>query len=384
MFLTLQFPFADLRHFLGPGTGRLEKPKISVAQLSGKEFIRSSGPIRRRHKGGTDDWSGEEVFADGKFGLRFPNHLDCYTFGTAGFYGKVVDTFRRFHLNGVVARFEVCLEMNVTADGGDFMPLLRDVLSIPMHERYRQRNSEQKSSKKWLKEVELFNVEKLLAQHYLAATTTQNSDPPINIQSCWLSAGTPAVFVEYPLSSRLVMPRYTKHILDVPEAAAEVSYSWLTHKNKNFGVWFIGTKEREDGYLIDSDARRRLRLNLTHLHAERECLSLVMANCGTENDYTVVDNKRLERAQKFAAYLHKTAEVLFKTKRYGISQLSFKAYDISYPGRTASLSDTATESEKKINEYLDHAKRIIIVRENSGGLTMQTTSSGRCFNRRKL
>lgn len=384
MFLTLQFPFADLRHFLGSETGRLNAPKISSPKVYGRDFIRSSGLIKRRPKGGIKEWPGEEVFADGALGLRFPNHLRRYKFGNLGFNGVVNDTFRRFHSDDVVARFEIGLEIGVTRydeispDGGDFMDFLRDVFTIPMHERYRTREKDkgQKFTKERSSEVSLFNAGKLLAQHYLVATTTRKADPPIDIKPWWLSEGTPAVFVEYPLSNRLVMPRYTKHILDVPEADAEVSYAWLAFQGKNFGVWFIGIKNPEKEYGIDHDARRRLRLNLTHLHAERECLSLVIANCGTEQGKNVFINETPELAEKFDEYFKRVSKAIYKPEIYGIPQLSFDAYDISFPGRIENLQDSHGKLLEKVQKYIEHSKNLALIRPNIGSVTVITINMG--------
>ena len=66
MFLVLQHPFADMRHFVGTPTGRLSRPAWPLVDTN-VDFVRSSGLVRRRRKGGVEEWAGEETYGDASF-----------------------------------------------------------------------------------------------------------------------------------------------------------------------------------------------------------------------------------------------------------------------------------------------------------------------------
>src|SRR5947209_5562703 len=114
MFLMLQHPFADLRHFVGTPTGRLSRPAWPLVDTN-VDFVRSSGLVRRRLKGGVEEWAGEETYGDASFALRFPDRLGDLALGPAGLQGCARFAFRRFHSEGKVARLEVGFRVNLDA-----------------------------------------------------------------------------------------------------------------------------------------------------------------------------------------------------------------------------------------------------------------------------
>lgn len=70
MFLATQFPIADLRPLLARETRRLDVPCWPLAQSG--EFVRSTGPVRARKRGGLVPWRGEGDFCDAAVVFRFP------------------------------------------------------------------------------------------------------------------------------------------------------------------------------------------------------------------------------------------------------------------------------------------------------------------------
>jgi hypothetical protein len=79
MFLAIQFPFTDARGFLTDGGGRLSRPAWPLVS-AGKDFVRSSGLVRPRRRGGVSDWAGEEIYGDAKRALRFQDRLGAKAF----------------------------------------------------------------------------------------------------------------------------------------------------------------------------------------------------------------------------------------------------------------------------------------------------------------
>ena len=372
MFLALQFPFADLREFLGPECGRLSGPKISSPEDLGKDFIRSSGLIRRRRKGGVKEWAGEELFASGQFALRFPNHLGNTVLGNGAIKGHVINTFRRFYLTGPVARFEVALKISAECSddlepaAGDWLALLHDALALPMHE--------------WAppsmvpKTVKLISAGKVLAQHYLAATTRRK--PPVKLESWWFCAGTPALVVEFPSSNPISLPPHAQHVLNVPDAQAEISHAWLEFENKPCSAWFVGIGQG------DPDAVRRLRINLTRLHAERECLNLVLANVGTGLKGRLNLEKDLVQLDEIQQYLKNSLVSIQKPERFGMNQASMfeaahDAFGIALAGQEATLSQLRQDIAVTVDKYIRRAedKGKVITNINYGGV-MTTIQMG--------
>ncbi|MBV5329337.1 MAG: hypothetical protein JZU65_17235 [Chlorobium sp.] len=367
MFLALQFPFADLRQFIGEESGRLSTPKVSLPQNIGKDFIRTSGLVKRRRKGGVKEWAGEELYCNGELALRFPNRLGDIQFGTGSLTGAVVDTFRRFHSSGVVARFEVALQLSLkyqnlsAVTAPEWFSFMRDVLQITMHKRNipQKIGSMQGSQKTELglqrkvsTRVKLINAGKFLAQHYLAATTNRQLVPQVETQPWWYYPGKPALVVEIkePYSLPKALP-HMRHVLDLPEASASIFHTWLDFDNQPCSAWFVAMGEG------DPDTVRRLRIHLTRLHAERECLNIVLANIGTDPGCKLKLGHDLTQSDAIKAYLDEALASIQKPKRFGINQAPiFKAahdaFGIALEGEAATLQQMHWQLAEKVEKYI--------------------------------
>src|SRR5882672_4260545 len=108
MFAAIQFPFTDARQFIASETNRLAVPSWPLAKAE-KDFIRSFGPVKRRRKGGLDDWPGEEIFCRAIRAVRFPSSPVRFAdFPSAGLSLRQSCAFRRFLVDGAaVARMEM-------------------------------------------------------------------------------------------------------------------------------------------------------------------------------------------------------------------------------------------------------------------------------------
>lgn len=363
MFFVLQFPFADLREFLGEETGRLIAPMT-------RNFIRSSGPIMHRRKGCSErrkgcseNWDGEDSYCRSKLALRFPNHLSERLFSPDSVKATVVDTFRRFYSIRSVSRFEVGLQVRSQSkvdkiSASEWIKLLRDVLYIPMYKRNIPRSNslgeEQKAqNKQQQRHVELIHARKFLAQHYLAATTNRQVNPPVNPQAWWFSPGKPALIIEVDENCSLpyVFP-YTKHVLDVPEAAASIFHTWLDFDNQqSCSTWFIATGKG------DPDAVRRLRINLTRLHTERECLNIALANIGTLNGYRIVLKEKFNQLDSIRQYIKKSLASIQADQAFGMDRKSMfvaahEAFRFEFEGREATLQSLGWQLAENVENYI--------------------------------
>lgn len=171
MFVTIQFPFADVRQFVSSPTYRLPSPTWPLP-LPNIEYVRASGVIRNRWRGGIEFWPGEESYCNARRAVRFQPSLASRPLGSLGRSWSIDRVFRRFTFDGeVVARMEIGLvietgsiEEGFALDGQNCVNLIEALLSLPVRiptsdgsYLYRQ----------------LSDCDQFLAKHYLRCTTRQ-------------------------------------------------------------------------------------------------------------------------------------------------------------------------------------------------------------------
>lgn len=121
MFLVIQFPFVDTRRFVSGQTGRLIRPDWPIPDVD-KDFIRSSGLVRPRLRGGSAQWAGEEIYGEASAALKFPDRLGQIAITANKVRGNIDFAFRRFYSDGIVARMEVGFKLDLRTSTSD--PLL--------------------------------------------------------------------------------------------------------------------------------------------------------------------------------------------------------------------------------------------------------------------
>lgn len=364
MYLVLQHPFADLRSFLGDECGRLPRPMWPSAQPE-TDFVRSSGLVKIRRRGGVKEWAGEELYGDASLAFRFPNHLGEARFQTDSIESTVSNVFRRYYSEGTVARLEVGLRLNVkvdasTATAKEWLQLLRDLLEIPVCVR----NTKQQNLK-----IKLVEAGDTLAQHYLAATTNRQFSPQVKPKPWWFCSGNPTLIVEYSHSQPLTLPPYTQRVLNVLEADATLSHTWLQFGKHRCSTWFVAIGKG------DPDAVRRLRIHLARLHNERECLRLVLLHIKDNDKLGLAKN--LARSDAVQQYLNNSLKAIQKPKRFGISQsvvfnAAQQALGIAFEGHATSLRFIRQQVAAKVDGYILRAQSTSTVINNIQGDVMNT------------
>ena len=105
MFIVIQFPIIDARPFINDETYKLNIPTWPFA--SEQEFVRYTGRVERRKKGGIKDWSGESFYSRSHRAIRFPK-LERRRLGKNDDFIIPLGVYRRFFSNGeAVSRVEV-------------------------------------------------------------------------------------------------------------------------------------------------------------------------------------------------------------------------------------------------------------------------------------
>lgn len=331
MLLVLQHPFADLRRFLAKSAPQVPRPKWPIAEAD-VDYLRSSGIVRDRRRGGLDDWTTEHHYVDAWRALRFQNGMGRARF-TSG--SRIPFVFRRFHSSGIVARldvgFEICAPHDNTAQ------VLFDTAHLPVavgREPSRSR---------------LIESGPLLARHFLLATTRRAE--VANAPQWWFGAGAPAIVIEY-APGELQLPAAASVLITVGGVS-------LAHMAVKFGklrcnVWLL---QRGVG---SADATRRIRMHLSCLHAECESLRLLLKALDD------ADKLPIERGEPAAElvelFLVDTIKTVEKPERLGQAQspLLFAAREALAsvnPGQMSALSAMRRHTRERVKAYILASQR---------------------------
>lgn len=340
MYLVVQYPFADMRAFLGEQSSRLARPSWPLP-TPGLEFIRSSGRVLLRPKGGLKEWAGEHAYGIASHAIRFPNRLGDVSFGPEGEPVFVQKTLRRFYSDGTVAHLDVGFrftDLKSSSPQSGWLTFLRNAMSIQV--RIRTAGSHAKP-------IRLLEAGASLARHYLIATTDRCATAA-KAADWWFCCGSPAILLEYPGDLWLHAPFHTREVLS-SSGGVSVRYAWLQLYGPPCGVWFIATDE-----VTDRDYLRRLRIHLLRLHAERECLGLVLKHLLREDFELATVPSRLDAIQ---AYLNSAIRVIDKSEQHGfpksaILDVAFDAVGLAFEGQEAALDLMRRQVAAKIKGYL--------------------------------
>ncbi len=369
VFASLQLPFTDLRGFFSSTAARLERPGWPAPEPHKNDFVRSCGPVLPRLRGGIREWAGEEVFSKASHALRFPNHLGKAVFGDDEHTAVIDRSLRHYHSDGTAARltvdFKVILlqpDTWVSSSALTWATFLRNLLEIPMRIRLQDGP---------FNYVNLVDSGDLLSQHLLQATTDRSHPGSNAIEPWWFSSGSPAIVVEHPKALSALHPSHTRSIFDVAKVA--VSHTWLEAGRQRCSVWFLAT-DLEPG--LDDDAHlRRLRIHLARLHAERQCLRLILTSL-RDDKLAVADNP--DRLSLVQQYLNDVLRIIQRPRRFGLDQAAMfeaaqEAFGIAFEGDEASLQLMRRQVTAKVTAFIQQAQKTTTVINQVQGNQMNTT-----------
>jgi hypothetical protein len=342
MFIVIQFPFADVRNFLDFKTRRLSSPSWPLPE-SDKEFVRSSGVIKRRIRGGIDSWCGEDQYCNARRAMRFYPFLRKYSLGSFGKSLYLDCKFRRFLFDGnITSRFEI----GFTAHENDTIvfpfkknePLkfINAVLSIPVRI---------KNKKKKFESFELIKSGSYLASHFLRSSTRNSktffSSSP---KEWWISHGSPLVLVEYEADEISQLPGYCISLEHETFPPNILHHCRKEKSGIGYSVWFFCRQKS------DKDLLRRLRLHLFRLHAERENLKQTLRLIIRDK---IKQKKRTESSDRLQKYLRDSMRLLCREYFYGLPQseilkMAYELDDIVNFGQRATLLNKLSDIRKNI------------------------------------
>lgn len=381
IFISIGFPFADLRDFLDAPTFRLKTPRFPLVDHT-REFIRSSGRIERRIQGGIDGWPGEEVFGKASAALRFPDRLkhrpvfssrlvelqqpsdsctsnqltrsESAALSSKGDHDdratpqpllRATYSFRRFYSNGIVSRLEVGIRLNATRgfrsplQASDCLDILNNTLRLVVRIPSAKR--------KTFISCPLAEAGQPLAEHYLRATTERANGKLPKIEKWWFKAGDPVVVFHYrpnyllsqlPPLSRIVPPL-------VESQDFSLAYLLVKQERTLLRTWLLGS-DRDS----EIDRLRHLRIHLQRLHMEREGLREILRR---------VKSRQINLSEDILQdYLERSISLLNRQKRFGLDQsalLDSAKYlvDLIAPGERATLLAELDQARKTVARKIE-------------------------------
>lgn len=274
MLLALQTPLADSRRFL-EGAPRLARPVWPLADPD-IEFVRFFGSIRQRRHGGLLDWQSENegVVCAAARPLVFrasPSFRDATSDATL----VLRRALQHFYFDGLaVGKFALGVAPKSRApatglaDDAQTKRLFAHYLGLPV----AVRNPYGEPA-----ECALLQAGKPLAQLYAIASSIQNRRQPTTPPEWHVLPGAPLLYFEFRRPEAYAIPGNARPIALPPTLDLRLSLYTLTHQGRSIKVWILDVGEGADPVTA-----RDLRLYLLRLHAEHECLRLVLRNLQQE------------------------------------------------------------------------------------------------------
>ena len=272
MLLTIQFPLADARKFL------TEAPILSVPgwplPTPNQEFVRYFGCVRIRKTLGLIDWVGENEICVANQAIKFLKN-PISLFSSSNNQKKFGDIYRQLYYDGwAVGKFEVSLATKkrpgISLNQNDLSHLIDGFLTLPV----QIRNPLKKG-----RDCHLARAGAALAKLYNVATLKSPISNAHSIEDWWVSNGSPMLFLEYrgevskfvSFSERIEFPYPLKQV-DLPRSLQfQLFYCLVPYEGGNIPMWVFNTP-----MLSRASNAKILRMHLARLHAEQECLRLIL------------------------------------------------------------------------------------------------------------
>ncbi|UCC40765.1 MAG: hypothetical protein JSV96_04785 [Candidatus Aminicenantes bacterium] len=371
MFIVAQFPIADARPFIDSETYKLSIPSWPFARPY-EEFVRYSGPIERRKKGGIKDWSGEELYSRASRAIRFPG-LRTRRLGGKDAHLSPHCTFRRFFSNGeAVARVEVAFRTRrgwYRFDENSFLSVIESCLALPTVISSPISKNPQ---------CDLQMAGRYLADLYLYASTQTAYQKDPDLQDWWIKDGKPLLWIEYKDYEVKNIPKVACPVKSLIKFNIHLSHCWIDRrKGKSSRVWLLKFSSNSDFDII-----RRLRLNLLRLHAEQECLREILRLIG---QHKIFIKRGTDASDRLQQYLNSATKIISGRGKYGLPQselleAALDYEDIVSEGERVTLLSQLEEIRKnillKIEKYTAHEEKppqqIIIVKNPTSDVNFVT------------
>jgi hypothetical protein len=295
MLIHVQFPVVDLRGMVGGENSRLPVPSWP-APLRDEEFIRSTGIIRKRPKGGLQGWIAEEHYCDARQLMKLDSKSVA---GVDLGWWKFRVAFRRFYFDGTaVAKFEIgftTYKSFALLHDDALNDLLSALLSMPVRVG--------RQGKKPLN-CPLIESGKAIATLYGSASNRHRGTGSVrwsrfkqNGVRSLVIAGTPAIFVE--ISPRDISTANLPAARRIATKDADLQLFYWRYRigGRFFPVWAAVHPDYDK-----ISEMRKLRLYLLRLNAENQTLIRVLKAINSDQ---IRPEPRSAHCDVLQAYLNK-------------------------------------------------------------------------------
>jgi hypothetical protein len=269
-FVYFIFPITDARLFL-PETAKEERldflPQLHNLK-EGANFIRSFGPFQRRTKVEDLNFKTEDIYFKASQALGLSPIFKKIKFGRkkCPFFSPWIN--RRFFSDGkVVSRVELLFKLKKLNPNCTITP--HDIKKALIHLMYMEVTIPKRSKNKI--SCKFFNAGSHLAKHYMRATTRITKKDVYNTKNWWVPAGMPMVFLELDKDVQFgdKLQGHKKREFNSLKEGINLSYIPFAKEGIPIAIWVL---EKNSQYQGDKDYLKYLRINISRLHSEWECL----------------------------------------------------------------------------------------------------------------
>jgi hypothetical protein len=310
MLLSIQFPLADIRRFLQTRTGCIDQPEWPLPAVrpefpQNAPFVRSFGQIKPRMLGGLAFW-GEDLICEATRLVRWqkPN---AYAFRSNKMVLPMELAFRRFFFDGsAVAKYELGIattgRIPFRLSAEETLKFVRWFLdhpvSVPLFSKGRRENKRTGAT--------VIRIPASLRRSYVLATTRSSWLAAHRPDDSWVSVGIPLMVMQFssPRESVAISTLQMRGVT-LERWGVHIGCYLLKSRAPAIPLWVIRTSR-----IYDHTVVRQLRLCILRLHAEHECLRLVLHSLRNDKIKVVRDSAPTERLQ---SYLNEATRRLFRT-----------------------------------------------------------------------
>lgn len=333
---SVSYPIADLRVFSSADHGRLAKPLWPLPE-PGVEFVRQFGAVRRRRRGGTPEFPGEDLYcsAVNAIGVLRATDRSC--------------VYRRLYLSGQAeGKIEVGFRhrfYNPRAEplsSATWVDIVRGVLQhqctvAPYHHQLRA-------------DATLLTAAASLQRLFVHATSSTAANRAA--ASAFVSVGAPCLIFEFQCSAHESWRPSVAVELPAAMDGFRIAYALVEYEGAAIPVWFVGQLSK-----TGKNSSRLMRLYLSRLHAELFVLRRTLRSfLAKELEF----NARTESSDRLQRYLNERMEILQRRTFMGVIQSpilknALQAHDLVRAGEMASLASAIQGARvnilRKVNSF---------------------------------
>ena len=345
--LSFVFPICDLRPLIESDPPKLSSPPWPLPRPN-RDFVKFFGAVRHRKKGFDGEaWLGESLYCDASNAITVKDlkrklKLDD-SFQIRDFY-----LLKRVFLDGGISgRAEVSFMYNTYYEG-EYDPIKEMGLLKKTIEQLMEHPVLVKRKNK-VTEVAVIEAGPALARRYLEASTPASFSAE---KKWWVVAGEPMMFVganEY--AKPYFLNERSIRLEGLEESSIQMYYSEYFRNSQKIKTWVVHNTD----YDYDENLSRMLRINLSRIHVEKECLKEVLR---------AILSKKLPlrpgspQDEAFQSYLNRAGRFLLSEKKAAITnnrltEYSYSLDQMASPAESREILDTLSYIRPTIYKKLE-------------------------------